>query len=351
MRRLPIYFLIDVSESMVGDPIYQVESGIATIIQELKKDPNALETVHVSIIVFAGDTQTLVPLNDLISFYPPRFPIGSGTSLSNGLGHLMSDLRKNTVKTTAEKKGDWKPIVFLFTDGVPTDNTIPAINEWKSNWSKTVNLVAVSLGNGADLGLLKQLTENVLQLENTGADGYKEFFKWVTDSIKTSSESVDSNGSKFELANKNYDNLTEIDLTKRDTNNLVVDDNYVVISGLCQNTKKSYLMKYQKEVQESGLEELNLSTRIFKLKGAYQVDDIAYKNLSSDSKTEQKINSEELLGVPTCPCCGNQVAFAVCQCEQVHCISGGGVSVCPGCGMEGEYGSGNGGFDVNRRQG
>ena len=37
MRRLPIYFLIDVSESMVGEPIEQVQEGIATIVKELKK--------------------------------------------------------------------------------------------------------------------------------------------------------------------------------------------------------------------------------------------------------------------------------------------------------------------------
>lgn len=39
MRRLPIYFLIDISESMVGEPIEQVQDGIATIIKELKTDP------------------------------------------------------------------------------------------------------------------------------------------------------------------------------------------------------------------------------------------------------------------------------------------------------------------------
>ena len=39
MRRLPIYFLIDVSESMAGEPIQQVEEGLSTIIQTLKKDP------------------------------------------------------------------------------------------------------------------------------------------------------------------------------------------------------------------------------------------------------------------------------------------------------------------------
>lgn len=52
MRRLPIYFLIDVSESMIGTPIEQVQDGMRTIIQDLRVDPYALETVFVSIIAF-----------------------------------------------------------------------------------------------------------------------------------------------------------------------------------------------------------------------------------------------------------------------------------------------------------
>ena len=44
MRRLPIYFLVDVSESMAGTPIEEVERGMRTIIQELRVDPYALET-------------------------------------------------------------------------------------------------------------------------------------------------------------------------------------------------------------------------------------------------------------------------------------------------------------------
>ena len=39
MRRLPIYFLVDISESMVGTPIEQVQEGMRTIIQNLRVDP------------------------------------------------------------------------------------------------------------------------------------------------------------------------------------------------------------------------------------------------------------------------------------------------------------------------
>ena len=53
MRRLPVYFLVDVSESMVGEPIQQVENGMRQIVQELRTDPYALETAFISVIAFA----------------------------------------------------------------------------------------------------------------------------------------------------------------------------------------------------------------------------------------------------------------------------------------------------------
>lgn len=346
MRRLPIYFLIDVSESMVGEPIQQVEEGLATIIKALKTDPTAIETVWVSIIIFAGQTKTLVPLQEIINFYPPKFPIGSGTSLSKGLGHLMFELRKNTIKTTQEVKGDWKPIVFLFTDGVPTDNTKNAIAEWKQNWARTANLVAISFGDEADTEQLSELTENVLHFKNTDANSYKQFFKWVTDSIKTSSESVDNNKTGFELANLDGNTLSKIDLSKNNKT-VFVDDNFVVLSAKCQNTKRPYLMKYSMFVY---LDNYGDVKKTYKLIGAFQVDN-SYFELSDENAINQKINTDELMGAPTCPCCGNQFAFAVCQCSKLHCIGNEEISTCPWCGNQGTYGAGEGNFDVNRTQG
>ena len=100
MRRLPIYFLLDVSESMIGEPIEQVQEGIATIIKELKTDPYALETVWISIIGFAGKSKTITPLQDVITFYPPKIPIGSVTLLSSGLSELMNAIDGEVMKTT-----------------------------------------------------------------------------------------------------------------------------------------------------------------------------------------------------------------------------------------------------------
>lgn len=350
MRRLPIYFLIDISESMVGEPIQQVEEGLSTIIQALKTDPNAIETVWISIIVFAGQPKTLVPLQEIINFYPPRFPIGSGTSLSKGLGHLMFELRKNIVKTTAETKGDWKPIVFLFTDGVPTDDCKNAIAEWKQNWKRTANLIAISFGSETDTHLLSEITENVLHFKNTDAAAYKQFFRWVTDSIKTSSVSVENNSTGFELAKLDGETISKIDLTKLKPYTPIVDDNFVVLAAKCQNTKKPYLIKYKKRITPNSIAGLNIDTLSYRLVGAFAVDNTYYE-LSDSIETNFKINSEELIGAPTCPCCGNQFAFALCSCNKIHCIGEEEVSTCPWCNNQGTYGTGEGGFDVNRTQG
>jgi uncharacterized protein YegL len=350
MRRLPVYFLIDISESMIGEPIQEVEEGLASIIQSLKTDPNALETVFISIIVFAGQSKTLVPLQEIVSFYPPKFPIGSGTSLSEGLGHLMHELRVNIVKTTLEVKGDWKPIIFLFTDGVPTDDSSAAINEWKNNWKNYTNMIAVSFGNETDNKILGDLTDNVLLFKNTNSQSYKEFFKWVTNSIRTSSISVENNDSKFQIAKLDEDTISKIDLSATGPELSALDDNFVIINGKCQNTKRPYLIKYRKEIDSLNFAGVELGKKRYKLVGAFQVDN-SYFELTDNNSNTNKINTDELIGVPTCPCCGNQIAFAICVCEKIHCLGNEDLSTCPWCNSQGTYGKGTEGFDVDRTKG
>jgi uncharacterized protein YegL len=349
MRRLPVYFLIDVSESMVGEPIRQVEEGLARAINALKADPYALETVWVSVLVFAGKARTLVPLQELVNFYPPRFPIGGGTVLGAGLKHLSEELHRNVVKTTYERKGDWKPLVFLFTDGVPTEAIDDAVEEWKGQWQGNAHLVAISLGEDADLFALGKLTDDVLLLKDADEAAYKSFFKWITDSIKKNSESVSHNKAAFELAKPTDDTLSKIDLKKYPAGTGNVDPNFVVFTAKCAQSKRPYLIKYRKQVAPSLLSGLNLTTLSYHLAGAYAVDE-AYFDLSGRG-TAIRINSGELMGAPPCPCCGNDIGFAMCRCGKVHCLGEATTQTCPWCGNMGQYGMGEGGFDVGRAVG
>lgn len=346
MRRLPIYFLIDVSESMVGEPIEEVQDGIATIIRELKTDPYALETVWISIIGFAGGSKVITPLQDVITFYPPKIPVGSGTSLSQGLNQLMSCIDRDVVKTTYEKKGDWKPIVFLFTDGIPTEDPMPEINKWNVNYRTKANLIAISIGENTNYNLLGKLTDNVLLFNNSTANSYKDFFQWVTASIKANSEKVNHSFNDDLDLNLKNNIIEKIDLTKRHS---IPDENFVVLRGKCSQTHKDYLVKFVEKTEDSVI--AGFQTRFYKAIGAYKIDANSYQELSGKNTESLKISSVELSGNPNCPCCGNNYAVATCSCGGIHCINGSGANICPWCGNEGFYGMSDEEFDINRTLG
>ncbi len=347
MRRLPIYFLVDVSESMAGTPIEQVQEGMRTIIQDLRVDPYALETVFVSIIIFAGKARILSPLTELYKFYPPVFPIGGGTSLGAGMEALMNDMDASLQKTTLEQKGDWKPIIFLFTDGNPTDDYFKAFQRWNEKYRRHCSLIAVSIGDNVNILTLAQLTSDILLLKETDTESFRKFFKWVTASIKTTSMSVsDRDQDEVKLAPTRGINLEKVnpEENRMGEGMGMTDENFVVLHGRCQTTGNDYLIKYA--LRDSSGRDMT-GDHMYRLVGAYPIDRESYSSLSSGIRT--KINTDRIRGVPTCPCCGNQHGAVVCECGGLFCVGEQEEIRCPWCGMDGVLSRGGAaGMDITR---
>lgn len=185
MRRLPVYLVLDTSGSMYGEPIEAVKNGVQTLISTLRSDPYALETAFISIITFNTNAQQVTPLTELASFQQPTIDAGGCTALGGALELLAQKIDAEVTKTTAEQKGDWKPLVFLMTDGEPTDDITHGLAEFRKR--KTGMVVACAAGTGANTNTLKQITENVVSLDTADSATIKAFFKWVSASISTSS--------------------------------------------------------------------------------------------------------------------------------------------------------------------
>ncbi|MDX8376576.1 MAG: TerY-C metal binding domain-containing protein [Mariprofundales bacterium] len=349
MRRLPIFFVLDVSESMVGVPLQQMENGIEKIVTTLRQDPHSLETVYISLIAFAGQAKAITPLIDLISFYPPKMPIGGGTSLGTALDVLMQEIDSKVVKTTMEERGDWEPIVFLITDGKPTDKPQKAVNRWKEKYASHAAMVAITLGKNADIQILKQLTDNVLTLEGSSDEDFRKFIEWVSASVKAQSQQVESNSTGISLAKAKDAGLTVIDNGEQFSN---YDTDYVILTGRCSKNKKPYLIKYAK-IQTAGMEQF-IKNDYFSLEGGFALDD-SYFEWSSKQSIQESVNTSVLDGAPPCPSCGNQISFAVCECERILCMDDSGFVTCPWCekNLKFDMNSGSGGddFNVNRGQG
>jgi hypothetical protein len=202
------------------------------------------------------------------------------------------------------------------------------------------------LGDNANMNIFGKITENVLVLKNTDAESFKNFFKWVTASIKTSSVSVsETNSDELQLAPLKDDALVKIDLNKHLP--MKIDDNFAVILAKCQATERHYLIKYQRSIFEERTGDIGQN---YRLVGAFPID-ASYFELSEGRQAVGKVNTSALSGFPTCPCCGNQFGFSTCGCGGIHCADEKSTQTCPWCGQTAEYGLGNGDLDVSRTRG
>lgn len=192
MRKLPVYLLLDTSGSMYGEPIEAVKNGVQMLVSTLRQDPYALETAWLSIIRFSDKAEQLVPLTELAAFQIPQIDAGGQTALGEALSLVAEKVDSEVTKTTYEKKGDWKPLVFIMTDGVPTDDLDRGLEKFRKQ--KFGLVVACAAGQGAKTETLQKITESVVQLDTADSATIKAFFKWVSASVSAGSMKVEDSG-------------------------------------------------------------------------------------------------------------------------------------------------------------
>jgi uncharacterized protein YegL len=184
MRRWPVYLLIDSSGSMKGEPIHSVNVGISVMLSSLRDEPYALEEVYLSLITFDSNVKELTPLTSLEHQIDDiQLPRSGATHLGEALAFVADKVRSNVIKSTGDIKGDFRPMLFIITDGSPSDlmafrESLPKIRE-----SQFSEIVACAAGPKANTDYLLQVTKNVVVLENMDSSSFTQFFKWVSDSI------------------------------------------------------------------------------------------------------------------------------------------------------------------------
>ena len=191
-RRLPVYLLIDTSGSMKGEPIESVKVGIESMLSALRNDPYALETVSISIITYDKDVNQLIPLTPIDDLQMPEIttPESGPTHMGAALEMLCDKVDKEVNKGTSEQKGDWMPLLFLMTDGKPSDiqaynNVIPKVKN-----SHFATIVCCAAGPKAKTDELKLLTDKVYQIDTLDSASLMKFFEWVSGIIGEGNKSM-----------------------------------------------------------------------------------------------------------------------------------------------------------------
>jgi uncharacterized protein YegL len=187
MRRLPIYMLIDTSGSMADEPIQAVQIGLKMFQTALRNSPEALERAFVSVITFDSEARQATPLTGAGSFVPPPLTASGDTSMGAALKLVTECAEREVVKNTYEKKGDWRPLVFILTDGKPTDNVAAYIKPFRErSWGMKV---ACAAGPYADTMILQEIAgENVLTLSSTSPSDIEKYFVFLSSLAVTASD-------------------------------------------------------------------------------------------------------------------------------------------------------------------
>ena len=336
VRRLPIYLLLDCSESMAGEAITELERGIKSMVDHLQGDPHAIETAYLSVITFANDARQIIPLTEVLNFRAPRLTVRTGSALGAGLEVLMDCLKSEVRKTTAIVKGDYKPLVILFSDGQPTDDYEPVAEEIRRQRNPAIaNIYAIGCGPDADFETLREVTDIVLKMPDVSADVWKKVFVWLSASVSSTTQHL---GSGREGQGLNLPELPAgaLELPPRETGPYQVRQ--VFLHARCQRDGGPYLMRFARRGRSDAFVAL----------GAHRLDVVEKPQKGGRG---QRISTDQLEGVPPCPYCENPVAVA-CSCGTLVCLDPRRTNFkCPACGNRGEAGGGGRGFDVNQASG
>lgn len=198
-RHLPVYLLLDTSGSMDGAPIQSVREGLEQFQREVAEDPFARDVVKVGVITFSSDAQLvtggLVPIS---AFQPPHLVASGVTRLDLAFKVLLESMDRDVVHPVkGGHKGDWRPAVFVLTDGRPTDengnvsNSLwPPAREAVVNRPKGMNkpsvIVAVGCGPDVDDETLKAISTGTAFRMGTSQAAFVALFQYLSRSITSS---------------------------------------------------------------------------------------------------------------------------------------------------------------------
>ena len=138
-----------------------------------------------SILSFNKDVEEVLPLtavdglDELPALVAPEF---GPTHMGGALKFLIEKVDKDVVKNSEGAAGDYKPLLFVITDGKPGDPLyIPMTQKIKE--CKFGIIVACAAGPKAKTEPLKLLTDKICVLSNMDEESFADFFICVSQSI------------------------------------------------------------------------------------------------------------------------------------------------------------------------
>ena len=179
--------VLDVSGSMRGEPINELNNGLQEFYNQVVKDETASQRLEVSIMTFNQAVQTLQEPALVDNFTMPTLTANGSTALVDAVNEAIDkvEARKNWYKQTEQKY--YRPWIILMTDGEPDDGQdVYGLATRIKSGVEGGHYVFMSVGiEGANMKTLQTLQgEGMAPAKLKGLE-FKSFFKWLSASMET----------------------------------------------------------------------------------------------------------------------------------------------------------------------
>jgi uncharacterized protein YegL len=186
--RVPCVLLLDVSGSMGGNPIRELNEGLTIYKDELAADTLASKRVEVAIVTFGGMVQTASDFTTAESFYPPNLVASGDTPMGAAINQAVDMVHERKQIYRASGIAYYRPWIFLITDGAPTDEWRAAAQRVKDGeTSMAFSFFAVGV-EGANMDILTEISQRApLKLKGLR---FRDLFQWLSNSQQSVSRST-----------------------------------------------------------------------------------------------------------------------------------------------------------------
>ena len=185
--RCPCVLLLDVSGSMSGRPLDELNAGLTLFKDELAADSLAMKRAEIGIVTF-GPVKVEMPFTTASAFFPPTLQAQGDTPMGAAILEALNMVRDRKQDYRSNGIVSYRPWVFLITDGGPTDSwqaAAEAVREGEASKKFAFFVIGVK---GANMDVLRQISVR----EPLSLDGlkFRPLFKWLSDSLGLVSQST-----------------------------------------------------------------------------------------------------------------------------------------------------------------
>ena len=157
-KSLVIFFLIDTSGSMKGKKMGELNTVMEELIPEIRRVGETDTEVKVAVLTFSTEVRwmysTPIPIED---FEWARLRASGVTSMGAAFKELNQRMSRNGFLNSPSLS--FAPVIFLMTDGYPSDDYKEGLKELQSNsWYKFGLKAALGIGQEANDNILAEFT-------------------------------------------------------------------------------------------------------------------------------------------------------------------------------------------------